>query len=84
MGMAISFIFMWVTSILEMWLFKPIFINGIGSRYLEWRDSPEASIPDRLLALIKVLIAEIKPTSQFILKQWLTHVWPVIKSKLKK
>ncbi len=84
MGMAISFIFMWVTSILEMWLFKPVFINGIGSRYLEWRDSPEASIPDRLLALIKVLIAEIKPASQYVLKQWLTHVWPVIKSKLKK
>ena len=84
MGMAISFIFMWVTSILEMWLFKPVFINGIGSRYLEWRDSPEASIPDRLLALVKVLIAEIKPTSQYVLKQWLTHVWPVIKSKFKK
>ena len=26
-GMGASFMFMWVTSILEMWLFKPVFIN---------------------------------------------------------
>ena len=84
MGMAISFIFMWVTSILEMWLFKPVFIKGIGSRYLAWRDSPEASIPDRLLALIKVLTAAIKPAGQYILKQWFAHVWPIINSKFKK
>jgi len=84
MGMGISFMFMWVTSILEMWLYKPIFVNGLGSRYLEWRDNGEASIPDRLLALIKVLILEVKPAMQFIKAQWLARVWPLIESKLKK
>ena len=84
MGMAISFIFMWVTSILEMWLYTPVFINGLGSRYLEWRDSAEASIPDKLIALIKFVISEIKPALQFIKAQWLEHVWTVIKRKLKK
>ena len=84
MGMAISFIFMWVTSILEMWLYKPVFVNGFGSRYLDWRDNGEASIPDRMLALIKVLIAEVMSASQFIKVRWLEYVWPVIKSKLKK
>ena len=84
MGMGISFMFMWVTSILEMWLYKPIFVNGLGSRYLEWRDNGEASIPDRLLVLIKVLILEVKPAMQFIKAQWLARVWPLIESKLKK
>ncbi|MGZ5043639.1 MAG: hypothetical protein ACXV8P_02505, partial [Methylobacter sp.] len=31
MGMAVSFAFMWVTALLEMWLFKPVFVDGIGS-----------------------------------------------------
>lgn len=29
MGMGVSFIFMWFTSIMEMWLFKPVYIDGI-------------------------------------------------------
>ncbi len=84
MGMGISFMFMWVTSILEMWLFKPVFIKGFGSRYLEWRDSPEASIPDRLWILIKILASQIRPTGVMLRRHWLKHVWPVIIEQLKK
>jgi len=84
MGMGISFMFMWVTSILEMWLFKPVFIKGFGSRYLEWRDSPEASIPDRLWILIKILASQIRPTGIMLRRRWLKHVWPVIIEQLKK
>ena len=84
MGMGISFMFMWVTSILEMWLFKPVFIKGFGSRYLEWRDSPEASIPDRLWILIKILANQIRPTGVMLRRHWLKHVWPVIIEQLKK
>ncbi len=84
MGMGISFMFMWVTSILEMWLFKPVFIKGFGSRYLEWRDSPEASIPDRLWILIKILASQIRPTGVMLRRRWLKHVWPVIIEQLKK
>ena len=84
MGMGISFMFMWVTSILEMWLFKPVFIKGFGSRYLEWRDSPEASIPDRLWILIKILANQIRPTGVMLRRRWLKHVWPVIIEQLKK
>ena len=84
MGMGISFMFMWVTSILEMWLFKPIFIKGFGSRYLEWRDNPEASIPDRLWILIKILASQIRPTGVMLRRRWLKHVWPVIIEQLKK
>ena len=84
MGMGISFMFMWVTSILEMWLFEPIFIRGFGSRYIEWRDSPEASIADRVWALLKGLPSQVKPVSVFLKAQWLEKVWPVLQGFLKK
>jgi hypothetical protein len=84
MGMGISFMFMWVTSILEMWLFKPVFINGFGSRYLQWRDSPEASIADRIWVVLKTLASQIKPAAAFATEQWLKYGWPVIKGLFKK
>jgi hypothetical protein len=84
MGMGVSFMFMWVTSILEMWLFKPVFINGFGSRYLQWRDSPEASIADRIWVVIKTLASQIKPAAAFATELWLKHGWPVIKDLFKK
>ena len=84
MGMGISFMFMWVTSILEMWLFKPVFINGFGSRYLEWRDSPEASIADRIWVVIKTFASQVKPAAVFVKEQWLKHAWPLINSLFKK
>ncbi|TAL53323.1 MAG: hypothetical protein EPN89_01690 [Methylovulum sp.] len=84
MGMGVSFMFMWVTSILEMWLFKPVFLNGIGSKYLEWRDSPDASAVDRLLLALKALAAQAKPLAAFVTEQWLTRAWPIIKGWLKK
>jgi hypothetical protein len=84
MGMGVSFMFMWVTSILEMWLFKPVFINGFGSRYLEWRDSPEASIADRIWVVVKTLASQVKPTVTFVTEQWLKHGWPVVKGLFEK
>jgi hypothetical protein len=84
MGMGISFMFMWVTSILEMWLFKPVFIKGFGSRYLQWRDSPDASIPDRLWVFIKMLGSQIRPAGEMLKGLWLKHVWPVIIEQVKK
>ncbi len=84
MGMGVSFIFMWVTSILEMWLFKPVFIDGFGSRYLQWRDSPEASIADRAWFYLKVLAKQTKHAAVFAIEQWLTRGWPVVKDWLKK
>ncbi len=84
MGMGISFMFMWVTSILEMWLFKPVFIKGFGSRYLQWRDSPDASIPDRLWVFTKMLGSQIRPAGEMLKGLWLKHVWTVIIEQVKK
>lgn len=43
MGMGVSFMFMWVTSILEMWLYKPVFVDGIGFHYQRWKADITAS-----------------------------------------
>ena len=83
MGMGISFAFMLVTSILEMWLFKPIFIDGFGSRYLQCRDSPEASIADRIWVVIKTLASYVKSAGDFVIQQWLTRGLSLLKDLLK-
>lgn len=80
-GMGISFLFMWITAILEMWFFKPVFINGPGSRYLEWRDSPEASIADKSWLTIKKLTHYLMI---IIVDLWLTKGWPLIKPYIAK
>ena len=84
MGMGVSFMFMWVTSILEMWLFKPVFIDGLGARYLQRRDSTEASFVDRTWFYLKLLAKQIKPAAAFVTEQWLTRGLPVVKGWLKK
>ncbi|HEY8035632.1 MAG TPA: hypothetical protein VIF37_08590 [Methylobacter sp.] len=84
MGMAVSFAFMWVTSILEMWFFKPVFIDGLGSRYLQWRDSSATSVADRLWFYSKELAKQIKLAAAFIAEQWLTRGWPIVKEWLNK
>ena len=84
MGMGVSFMFMWVTAILEMWLFKPVFIDGLGSRYLQQRDSSDASFADRTWFYLKVLGQQSKLAGIFVTEQWLTHGWPVVKAWLKK
>lgn len=39
MGMGVSFMFMWTISILEMWFFKPVFVDGPGMQIQNWLDS---------------------------------------------
>jgi hypothetical protein len=84
MGMGVSFMFMWVTSILEMWLFKPVFIDGFGARYLQLRDSPDASMADRTWIYLKIVGRQLKLAGIFAVEQWLIHGWPVVKGWLKK
>ncbi len=84
MGMGISFLFMWVTSILEMWLYKPVFMNGFGSRYLTWRDSADESVADRMWLFIKTVVSQLKPTA-IILKEFvLKYAVPLMKDLFKK
>jgi len=84
MGMATSFIFMWVISLLEMWLFTTVFINRLDSSYLKWRDSKEPSAIDQLWSLAKILPSKIRPLAVTVTELWLKHVWPVIIGLFKK
>ncbi len=84
MGMGVSFMFMWVTSILEMWLFKPVFINGFGARYLQLRDSTEASFADRTLIYLQLFTKQLKLATAYAFDKWLTDGWPVVQEWLKK
>lgn len=84
MGMGASFMFMWITSILEMWLFKPIFIDGFGSCYLQQRDSAKTSVADRAWFYCKVMGQLVKRAASFATEQWQTKGLPVIKEWLKK
>ncbi len=88
MGMGVSFMFMWVTSILEMWLFKPVFIDGYGKNYLQWHDRFTSELNkarlDKLIVLTERIVVKIKPFAAMALEKWLTHGWPLIKSLFKK
>ncbi len=84
MGMGVSFMFMWVTSILEMWLFKPVFINGIGARYLQLRDSSDASFADRTLIYLNWLAKQLKFLTELAVDKWIAHGLPFIKDLIKK
>jgi hypothetical protein len=56
MGMAVSFMFMWVTSILEMWLFKPVFIDGISFHYKRLKaDFAASSYEDKIKKLMPLI-----------------------------
>jgi hypothetical protein len=84
MGMGISFMFMWVTSILEMWLFEPVFIKGFGAAYLKRRDSVDASFVDRMWTALKWLAGNAKPALESLLGLWQGRVWPIIKGLFSK
>ncbi len=84
MGMAVSFVFMWATSILEMWFYRPVFVNGLGAKYLQWRDSQETSLPDRIWAVVKALAGQMKPLLALAKEMWLIKMYPLLKKLLKK
>ncbi|MEI6146245.1 MAG: hypothetical protein D0531_08125 [Methylococcales bacterium] len=84
MGMATSFIFMWVISLLEMWLFTTVFVNRLDSSYLKWRDSSEPSAVDQLWSLAKTLPSKLRPLAVTATEQWSKHVWPLVRGLFKK
>ena len=78
MGMGVSFMFMWVTSLLEMWLYKPVFIDGIGFHYqrlkAEFAESDHKENFKKLLAFIAKIWAQVKPLVDSIVDKILTKM----------
>ena len=62
MGMGVSFIFMWFTSIMEMWLHKPVYVDGIWYHYQQYKIKFTESRYDeklaRLIAIVRDLAAK--------------------------
>lgn len=87
-GMAASFIYMWVISILEMWLFKPVFVSGLGMHYLQWRDSLKSEKNkarlDRTVDILIELIDTLSRVASVAKEKWSSTVWPFLQSLRKK
>ena len=78
MGMGVSFMFMWVTSILEMWLYKPVYVDGIWVHYQRIKaDLAEGGYEDkfnRLMSLIGRLLVESKRIALTVFDKILTLI----------
>ena len=78
MGMGVSFMFMWVTSLLEMWLYKPVFIDGVGFHYkrlkAEFAESDHKENLKKLLAFFAKIWAQVKPIVDSIVDKFLTKM----------
>ncbi|MDD5755032.1 MAG: hypothetical protein PHN45_09805, partial [Methylococcales bacterium] len=88
MGMGVSFVYMWMVSLLEMWLYKPVFVSGLGMHYLQWRDNVNSETVGKIADFIFGLFKKIK---QFICTYAMTTALPLLKklwdfllSKIKK
>jgi len=79
MGMGVSFMFMWVTSILEMWLYKPVFIDGIGTYYLKWKDDPASSPLSKFLVLAKKAQVYLTPIVKTAFSKAMAYLDKLIK-----
>jgi hypothetical protein len=80
-GMAISFMFMWIVSVLEMWWFEAAFISAKGNRSPQWSVIVEAKFREAggEDALLK-LGALAKKAGQTAWGLLLTQGLPLIKS----
>ncbi len=77
MGMGTSFVYMWVVSLLEMWMYKPVFVSGLGMHYLQWRDNVHSETIGKIADFIFDLF---KKTKHFICVQAVATALPLLKS----
>jgi hypothetical protein len=78
-GMAMSFSSMWLISLLEMWLYEPVFVRGFGAYYLKWREEKQATFADEIIFVISAIIEGVVPVAKYLGKQWQTRAWPFIR-----
>lgn len=88
MGMAASFLYMWAISLVEMWLFKPVFVSGLGMHYLQWRDNLKSDENkarlDKASVLFNGTAKQLERLAKLGLEKWSSTVWPFLKSLIKK
>ncbi len=84
MGMAISFAFMLVTSLLEMWLFDKVFVDNQGHRYPAWSNYVENGLAriglENPADLFKKTACLLQHSFLYVWKQWIVYGWPGVKN----
>ena len=87
-GMAISFAFMWVVSICEMWLFDKVFLDANGQPRPQWSEIVETKLQkigcDKPLTLVGRLACTAKSTAIKLWQLWLEQGLPKVKALLQK
>jgi len=84
-GMAISFLFMWTVSVLEMWWYDKVFINAQGERYPQWSTYLEGKFKELGGEnAAKSLGGIAKRSGLFIWDKCLTYVVPAVKELYRK
>lgn len=85
MGMAVSFAFMWFTSIAEMWAYRYVFVDGLAVYYENIRKRLAARCElDEQTSIACIIGHFVKSVWQFILAHGLKPLWSAIVKKLNK
>ena len=79
MGMGVSFMFMWFTSIAEMWLYDYVFVEGLAVHYERLRKASAKALKlDEQASTGEILIYVIKLASGFVLENGLKPLWALL------
>ncbi len=87
MGMAVAFIYMWVTSILEMWLYQPVYVDGIPYHYqlLKKRiNEGDSTGEKRLMSVVVTVLTLGKHLGESAMKIWNDVGLPLLHRVFKK
>lgn len=87
-GMAVSFLFMWVVSLLEMWLFTSVFLDVNGQPRPRWSEIVEVKLQqigcDQALTLMGRLGCSAKSSAKKLWQYWLERGLPMVKVWMQK
>jgi hypothetical protein len=87
-GMALSFVFMWTVSVLEMWAFDKVFLDAHGQPRPQWSTVVETKLLqigcDKAVGLSDRLWCMIKSSSKTAWHYWLTEGYPAVKAWVEK
>lgn len=87
-GMAVSFMFMWIVSLCEMWLFEKVFLTVDGELRPQWSSVVEAKLQQlgcgHALTMGDRLCCTAKSTGKKLWYQWIEQGLPWVKAWLQK
>ncbi|MBE0437128.1 MAG: hypothetical protein IBX56_15155 [Methylomicrobium sp.] len=85
MGMAVSFAFMWFTSIAEMWAYRYVFVDGLAVHYHNIRKASAKKLSlDEQTSMSAVIYHAAKQTVCFFIENGVKPLISFIKSKINK